>query len=162
MSSFEQLHPVLTPHFRLDWLTKFPIKEVINELSSDRPVGSTTLEVPEQPLETVHFVNGIMRKVMNQHELTWGISPLNADNFLGLISIQHPHAEVSSLAFWYTGMTTEEFGEILSRVVTFVTDHFDTQKLQIKLRVPHEELALVLAINGFTSDDNMFWTRELS
>lgn len=79
MSSFEQLHPVLTPHFKLDWLTKFPVKEIIHEFSLSPPTAQTNIQIPpQQPLEVVAFVNHTMRQVMAQRELTWGFSTLAA------------------------------------------------------------------------------------
>lgn len=160
MPSFEQLHPVLTPHFRLDWLTKFPVKEIIHEFSL-APTAQTNLTIPNQPLEVVAFVNQTMRQVMAQQELTWGFAALDNPSFLGFISIQNPHEEVTDISFWYTDISTAAFSEIFSRTVTFITDHFETKIIQVKLNTVNLELSNIFKQTGFTSPDELTWQLQV-
>lgn len=161
MSSFEQLHPVLTPHFKLDWLTKFPVKEIIHEFSLS-PTAQTNIQIPQQPLEVVAFVNHTMRQVMAQKELTWGFSTLVAPTFLGFISIQNPHEEVTNISFWYTDISTAAFSEVFNRTVTFITDHFESKIIQVQLNNVNSELSTLFTQAGFTTVNELTWQLKLT
>ncbi|KRM93256.1 hypothetical protein FC56_GL000921 [Lentilactobacillus senioris DSM 24302 = JCM 17472] len=161
MSSFEQLHPVLTPHFKLDWLTKFPVKEIIHEFSLS-PTAQTNIQIPQQPLEVVAFVNHTMRQVMAQRELTWGFSTLAAPTFLGFISIQNPHEEVTNISFWYTDISTAAFSEVFNRTVTFITDHFESKIIQVQLNTVNSELSTLFTQAGFTTVNELTWQLKLT
>lgn len=156
MPSFEQLHPVLTPHFRLDWLTKFPVKEIIHELSLT-PTAQTQMPIPKQPLEVVAFINHTMRQVMAQQELTWGFATLAAPTFVGFISIQNPHEEVTDISFWYTDIDTAAFSEVFNRTVTFIIDHFEPKIIQVQLQTTNPELSNLFSQAGFNSTDQLTW-----
>ena len=66
MTKFELYHPILTPHYQLNWLTQFKVKDV-NTLRR-------RLTAHESMIETANYVNREMSTVMNDQALTWGIS----------------------------------------------------------------------------------------
>lgn len=161
MSSFEQLHPVLTPHFRLDWLTKFPVKEIIHQFNLPA-TAQTTIQLPTQPLEVVSFVNQTMRQVMAQQELTWGFSTIADPTFLGFVSLQQPHETTTNISFWYTDISTAAFSEVFQRTITFITDHFNPQQIQVSLPTVNADVGQMLTKAGFSSANQLSWTLLMS
>ncbi len=71
MTSFEKFHPVLTAHLTLDWLTQTPVKSIDDLFSKPAVTTAKAEKMPSQILDTVKEINHIMRRVMNDKELTW-------------------------------------------------------------------------------------------
>ncbi|MFC6255133.1 GNAT family N-acetyltransferase [Secundilactobacillus hailunensis] len=79
MAKFELYHPILTPHYQLDWLTNFKVKDV-NALRQ-------TINPKESMLETANYVNREMSTIMNDQALTWGVSDKQQDDLLAIVNL---------------------------------------------------------------------------
>ncbi|BDR57547.1 hypothetical protein [Xylocopilactobacillus apis] len=73
MKSFEKYHPLLTEHYKMDWLTAFPLKDIILK------IGSAS--------ETAKFINQQMRLVMANQKLFYGVADRSSNLFLGFVEI---------------------------------------------------------------------------
>lgn len=136
MPGFEKFHPVLTKHFRLDWLTASPVK------NTDQLLNKATLKTkdyddikPSTVLATVDLVSGIMRQVMNSKQLTWGITDSH-NRLVGIISILNLDElnTVGQISFVVIDQTILQ--EVLPRVIAFSQNHFPLTKLTIAI---HEQ-----------------------
>ncbi|UQS86265.1 GNAT family N-acetyltransferase [Nicoliella spurrieriana] len=78
--NFEGLHPLMTAHYRLDWLTKAKLPAV---MKLNRALGH-----PSSLQATSEFVNETMRKIMAGQLLCWGISNRD-EQLIGLVTIKN-------------------------------------------------------------------------
>lgn len=151
MASFEKFHPVLTAHYTLDWLTQTPVKHVDELLS--KPYFSTVAaeKMPAEILETVRDINHIMQKVMNGHELTWGVTDSATGDFKGIITISgfEPNQTTGSLDFTLPQESIGSFSEVIDRAVKFAADHFNFSKLAVRLPQPSTAIAKILEDTRF-------------
>ncbi|MHA8110197.1 hypothetical protein ACYATP_01580 [Lactobacillaceae bacterium Melli_B4] len=77
MSTFEGLHPIMTAHYTLDWLTQFKVKDV------DQLRKTLFTDQTDDPSD---FINSVMRKVMDGDQLWWAISDKQGQ-LIGLVVI---------------------------------------------------------------------------
>lgn len=133
MTSFEKFHPVLTAHLTLDWLTQTPVKSIDDLFSKPAITTAQAEKMPNQILDTVKEINHIMRRVMNDKELTWGITDSNSDAFVGIISLRgfEEATHFGSIEFIIDQDHREYLGEVVQRAVRFAQDHFDFKQLSI-------------------------------
>ncbi|MCK8624428.1 hypothetical protein [Apilactobacillus xinyiensis] len=79
MKSFEWLHPILTPHFKLDWLTKFKLKEV-NDFQNQN-------NLQQSMNQSMNYINETMKNVMEMKALVWGVEENESKNLIGIIEV---------------------------------------------------------------------------
>ncbi|WP_283678961.1 GNAT family N-acetyltransferase [Lentilactobacillus sp. Marseille-Q4993] len=143
MSTFEKYHPVLTPHYQLDWLTQTPVKEIFALYQNEHIETSLTLAKPTEILDTVRNVNHTMQAVMSEEELTWGITDKDTNEFVGIIKIYNLKSETKTAKISFVLRHDESdvlVYEVLKRAIKFVIDHFDTETIEISL---HQKDAII-------------------
>lgn len=161
MPGFEKYHPVLTNHTRLDWLTTSSIKDVHELLVSDN-IKTTQYENlhPENILATVNLVSGIMREIMNDNQLTWGISD-HHKNLVGIISILDVNNPESIGTISFIINHPEFIEEVLDRVIDFSKNHFSLTKLNLSIKA-NSDIAHLLESIGFNQIQNNLWQISVS
>ncbi|AVK61418.1 GNAT family N-acetyltransferase [Lactobacillus sp. CBA3605] len=78
MSKFEKYHPLLTPHYTFDWLTKVRVKSVFTLYQQ-----MSDTQTPPTMLTTADQLNQTMREIFHDQKLVWGISTRPTDQFVG-------------------------------------------------------------------------------
>ncbi|WP_143461481.1 GNAT family N-acetyltransferase [Levilactobacillus enshiensis] len=146
MSSFEGYHPLLTPTFRFDWLTRFKLKNVADLTNQD--LG-----------ETADWVNGTMRNTMARTALTWGIERRQTHKLIGWGGFTNLDLSAHKGQACLTGkrLPVAEQQEIVDRLVSF-----GREELQLtKLTLPDTTLlddAVLTAAGFIKTDDQWRWT----
>ena len=162
MPSFDQFHPILTPNFTLDWLTQSPIKDIDKLFESPKSIKSAGFGTnPSTILQTVKIVSTTMQKIMNQQELSWGITATKSEKFIGQISIINPKNPLKESTIEFILDKPSSLNEPLSRTVSFIKDHFETKKIIINLISENDQLTAALLENNFQSRNNLSWLKYL-
>jgi len=149
MSSFEGYHPLLTPKFRFDWLTRFKLKNVAELTNRDLA-------------ETADWINNTMRSTMKRATLTWGIERRQTHKLVGwggFLELDLPaHTGHAGLAG--KRLPVSEQQEIVDRLVNFGRDELQLTELKLTPSAHLDET--VLAAAGFTADSTgKDWTWRL-
>ncbi|MCX2455106.1 GNAT family N-acetyltransferase [Lacticaseibacillus nasuensis] len=137
MAQFEQYHPILSAHYRLDWLTTFKLKDVFAlrhdaqaAAQSDRPVA-TSFE------EAARTLNRAMLDVMNNNALLYGIGSRQTGALLGSFAIAHFAADRTTATVQFETLPTtdrEVMVEVLPRMVGFA--FFELGLTQVTAQLP--------------------------
>lgn len=80
MSQFEKYHPILTPHYTFDWLTKARVIDVFNLYQTSTPTA--TMET------TATQINHIMREIFHDRQLIWGVTDRTTTKFVGQVALR--------------------------------------------------------------------------
>lgn len=163
MTSFEKFHPVLTVHLTLDWLTQTPVKSIDDLFSKPAVTTAKAEKMPSQILDTVKEINHIMRRVMNDKELTWGITDSNSDAFVGIISLRgfEEATPSGSIEFIIDQDHREYLAEVVERAIRFSQDHFEFNQLSITFNDVSSQTAKELSGIGFVGDGEQRFTIQL-
>ena len=131
MKKFELYHPIHTEHFILDWLTKSKIKDVF-ALMSDQKIAQSSGRIPNHSIEeTTHFVNEMMRQIMKNKQLVWGVSDKKTQEFLGLFAFKNFDLTNKESAVYFETIANHQHQgimfEVLTRMSAFAFDelHLD-------------------------------------
>lgn len=112
MAKFELYHPILTPHFTLDWLTQFKVRD-INVLRQQTVPG-------ESIIDTANYVNREMSTIMHDRALTWGVGDKQSDDFRGIVHlVPGTDNEPAQLTITPVGDDTDE---LVSEIQTYMKD----------------------------------------
>ncbi len=133
MSLFEQYHPVLTPNYKLDWLTKTPVVEMLNSFNLKTTIHTIDFNLPTEVNHIITFVNQTMSQVMNEQELTWAITDRHTNAFLGIVKITQLTEPVATISYVMFADNRKTLAEVLQRVVLFIQDHFVATSIQLFL-----------------------------
>lgn len=129
MSKFELYHPILTPHYQLNWLTNFKVKDV-NKLRQ-------TINPKESMIETANYINREMSTVMNDQALTWGIGDKQQDNFIGIVHLAPVDGNFKSAELTITRVNEEDqtlVDEIQSYLTEFSKNQLQSNQLTLNLK----------------------------
>lgn len=146
MSSFEGYHPLLTPTFRFDWLTRFKLKNVAD--LTNQELG-----------ETADWVNTTMRNTMSRTALTWGIERRRTHKLIGWGGFTDldliAHRGQACLAG--KRLPAAEQQEIVDRLVNFGREELQLTKLTLPDATRLDDAVLLAA--GFVQTDGQWrWT----
>lgn len=126
MAKFELYHPILTPHYQLDWLTNFKVKDV-NAL---RQISQPT----ESILETANYVNREMSTIMNDQALTWGVSNKQQDDLLAIINLAPVTAHFKKAQLTIT-QATKENQFLVEEIENYMTEFAQNELKSFQLVV---------------------------
>ncbi|EHO50112.1 GNAT family N-acetyltransferase [Lentilactobacillus kisonensis] len=152
MTSFEKFHPVLTAHYTLDWLTQTPVKQVDNLFNQPAILTTKADNLPTQILDTVKSINRVMQKVMNDAELTWGITDSETNQFVGIVTISgfdRPN-RIGRIDFIIDQQAANASKEMIERALKFIVDHFNFKKVQVELTTANQTVINALTTLGFS------------
>ncbi|MTV82040.1 hypothetical protein [Secundilactobacillus folii] len=111
MAKFERYHPIMTPHFTMDWLTQFKVKDI--NLLRRQTVPNETI------IETAKYVNRQMSTVMHDQSLTWGVAEKQTDVFRGIVQLT-PSSRASSSAQLTIVPMTKPDDELVNEIQTYM------------------------------------------
>lgn len=129
MTKFELYHPILTPHYQLNWLTQFKVKDV-NTLRR-------RLTAHESMIETANYVNREMSTVMNDQALTWGISNKQQDDFLGIVNLAPGNNHFKTAVLTIIRVNEDDQAlvtEIQAYMNEFAKNQLQSSRLETKLK----------------------------
>ncbi|GAT17836.1 hypothetical protein [Secundilactobacillus silagei] len=126
MAKFELYHPILTPHYQLDWLTNFKVKDV-NAL---RQAGHPT----ESMLETANYVNREMSTIMNDQALTWGVSDKQQDDLLAIVNLAPANANFKKAQLTITQVAKDN-QSLVEEIETYMTEFAQNELQSFQLLV---------------------------
>lgn len=129
MAKFELYHPIMTPHFSLDWLTQFKVKD-INALRQRAVPG-------ESMIDTASYVNREMSTVMHDQALTWGVAEKQSANFRGIVHLI-PHTSEATTAQLTIIPVKQPDDALVSEIQTYMRDftsqNFNQSTLQLTIK----------------------------
>lgn len=128
MAKFELYHPILTPHYQLNWLTQFKVKD-INTLRQ-------RLNAHESMIETANYVNREMSTVMNDQALTWGVSNKQQDDFLGIVNLAPSGNSFKTAVLTIIRLNEDDqalVAEIQAYMNEFAKNQLQSSRLETKL-----------------------------
>ena len=151
MSQFEKYHPILTPHYTFDWLTKVRVIDVFNLYQAS--AAATTMEA------TAAQINHIMREIFHDHQLIWGVSDRTTNTFVGQVGFAPidttNHTATLTVNLISTYQQTAVLTEILARLVAFGTVELKLQQLTLVLSQPNSVLDQVMSRLNFVTQDHL-------
>ncbi|WP_436670416.1 GNAT family N-acetyltransferase [Lactiplantibacillus argentoratensis] len=151
MSQFEKYHPILTPHYTFDWLTKVRVIDVFNLYQTSNETA--TME------KTAAQINHTMREIFHDHQLVWGVTDRETNAFVGQVGFapidmaEHEATLSVDLTATYQQVTTLK--EILERLVAFGTVELKLHQLTLTLPRQDPLMAQVLRDTSFTTTDQL-------
>ncbi len=117
MEKFEKYHPILTPHFTLDWLTASKVKDIF-ELRHDKKIAALSgRDIDEDIEQTATYVNRTMHAIMNNEALLWGILDRRTDKFLGTLCIWHFNDQKNTAEIRFEVLADQQNQGIMSEVL---------------------------------------------
>lgn len=153
MKPFERYHPMMTAHYTLDWLTTFTVKAIF-QLRQDATVAQTSRRKADTAMtQTVRYVNQVMRNVMHNQQLTWGIRDRQTQNFLGLFEFKDFNALEKSAELHFEFLPDTDTHAMLVEISTYMTrfafDELGCQRLKVILTPAQTEAKQALLASGF-------------
>jgi len=152
MSQFEKYHPLLTPHYAFDWLTKSRVIDVFNLYQANQ-VPAITMEM------TAAKINDTMRAIFSDQQLVWGVTDKVTDDFVGQVGFPSlnldQHTAALSIAVVASYHRNETLTELLERLVAFGTVELKLQRLTLTIPVEDDLIAQVLTGLSFTTTDHL-------
>lgn len=154
MKKFEFYHPILTDHYGLDWLTKTKVKDIF-ALRSQAQIAQLEQRAADQELtDTVAYVNQVMRLVMNNQALVWGITRRVDQQFFGIVGLTEFTADSKQATLQFTlpdvASLTSAMTEVLKRLITFAFQELELS--QINGAVDQENISQIQVLKkaGFS------------
>ncbi|AVK63989.1 GNAT family N-acetyltransferase [Lactobacillus sp. CBA3606] len=118
MTKFEKYHPLLTPHYTLDWLTKVRVKNVLTLYQQ-----MSNAQTPPTILTTADQLNQTMREIFHDQKLVWGISTRPTDQFIGQAGFDPIDLTAKTAVLTVTVLTAHHqiavLTEIYQRLIAF-------------------------------------------
>ncbi|MFC6181728.1 GNAT family N-acetyltransferase [Lactiplantibacillus daowaiensis] len=146
MTKFEKYHPILTPHYTFDWLTKSRVKDVWLLQQQANPA--------ETMLMTADMINQTMRDIFHDQKLVWGITDRQTDQFIGSASLTALTTATPRLTVHLitAQATTAALTEIYTRLTAFATNELGVATLTVPL-TPTDQLSTpILTKLGYQPD----------
>ncbi|WP_203649892.1 hypothetical protein [Secundilactobacillus yichangensis] len=129
MAKFELYHPILTPHYQLNWLTQFKVKD-INALRQ-------RINPSETMIETANYINREMSTVMNDQALTWGVSDKQQEDFIGIVSLVPVNHHFDETLLTITRVTQDDqtlVDEVQAYMSEFAKNELQSSHMTVRLR----------------------------
>ncbi|VDG21285.1 GNAT family N-acetyltransferase [Lactiplantibacillus mudanjiangensis] len=151
MAKFEKYHPILTPHYTLDWLTQSRMNAI---LAFDQLTDPTATL-----LTTADAVNQIMRDIFHDQKLVWGITDRQNDQFIGQAGFDHldssPDQATLKVRLIPSAHTAPVLTELYPRLTDFATDELKRPHLSITLTATDQISVPILTALGYRIDPTM-------
>lgn len=153
MKQFEKYHPMMTPHYTLDWLTTFTVKDIY-QLRSNQALAVLNRRKKDTAItQTVRYINQTMHKVMSNQALVWGIQARKAQDFLGIFQFRNFNELEKSAEVRFELLPAYQHQGILPELLTHMSLFaFNELKLnRLKAITDQKQTALhkLLIDNGF-------------
>jgi len=159
MPKLEKYHPILTPHYTLDWLTKARVKDVLTLQSQAQPDQALTM------LATADGINQTMREIFHDQKLVWGITQQSNDHLIGQAGFNPLDLTTKTGQLTVTVLaeqaTTAVLTELYQRLVDFATHELGLTELRVTLPQPDPVVAAILTQLNFTSTTPTVFTWQV-
>lgn len=135
MKSFEGIHPILTNHLRLDWLTEFKLQDVIDfqkKFDKDANIKSTG-----------DFINEAMKDVMRQKALLWGIENKETHEFMGMGGIANISGDDTAPTIYIQAIDSMDTNlelELINRIHILAKNYWPTDKFSYNVYPSNAEI----------------------
>lgn len=154
MNKFELYHPIFTDHFLLDWLTMSKVKDIF-ELRHDAVIAEQSgRQIDPTIEETTKYVNSMMRLVMNNEALIWGISTKENREFLGSFCIWNFDKDEQSVSIRFEILRDQQrqgiMQEVLTRMTIFCFEELGLNKIKATLLKDNVATSSLLDRAGFS------------
>lgn len=150
MSQFEKYHPILTPHYAFDWLTKARAIDVLHLYEAQ-----TTVPVSMQTAAT--RINQTMREIFRDQKLVWGVTDRQTDEFIGQAGFDpiDTSDQTATLRLDVFPAFDQRLAltELYQRLLTFGTAELKLTTLTVQLAQAGGPADQVLTALGFTTTD---------
>lgn len=158
MEKFEKYHPILTTHFTLDWLTATKVKDIY-ALRHDTSIAAMSGRNFDQDIkETADYVNKMMRLIMHNDSLLWGISDRKTEEFLGTFCIWNFNDDKTTAEVGFKILSDHQdhgiMSEVLSHMINFAFTELKLTTLYAVTAQTNLASRTVLTKSGFTPDSN--------
>lgn len=152
---FEKYHPLLSAHYRLDWLTLFKLKEVYALRHDPAQAAQSGRETDATIEDTARYVNQAMRLIMRNEALLYGIGDKKTQVMLGSICLWQFDAALTQGQLRFevlpAGADQAVMTEVLPRVVGFAFFELGLSQLQAVLPANATEAIGLLTAAHFTA-----------
>lgn len=148
MPKLEKYHPILTPHYTFDWLTKARVKDVFSLTQQTQPTSQATL------LTTADNINQTMRDIFHDQKLIWGITQRDNDHLIGQAGFDPLDLDGQTATLTVTLFPSQQQGPVLTelydRLVAFGCHELGLTTLTVTLPKPDQQLRELLTGLNFT------------
>ncbi|KAF0500470.1 GNAT family N-acetyltransferase [Pediococcus acidilactici] len=154
MKKFEFYHPILTNQYSLDWLTKTKVKDIFALRSHPQIAQHEHRSADQELTDTVAYVNQVMRQVMNNHALVWGITRRADQQFIGILGLtefaDHPQQATIQFTLPDETLPVAAMTEVLKRLIIFAFQELELS--QINGAVDQEDISQIQVLKeaGFS------------
>lgn len=149
MPKLEKYHPILTPHYTFDWLTKARVKDVLTLQSQEQSNQALTM------LTTADMINQTMREIFHDQKLVWGITQRSNDHLIGQAGFDPLDLTAKTGQLTVTVLaeqaTNAVLTELYQRLVDFAIKELGLTELRVTLPQPNPIVAAILAQLSFTN-----------
>lgn len=156
MIKFERYHPILSAHYRFDWLTGFKLKDVYALRANQQQAALSGREVDQKIEDTAYYVNQAMRLIMRNKALLYGIETRSTAKFIGSFCLWNFSEDLqqAQLRFELTDQTdaAEKLAEILPRMLGFAYFELGVARLYAILPATATVQLDTLRANHFTPE----------
>ncbi|WP_412989056.1 GNAT family N-acetyltransferase [Pediococcus siamensis] len=153
MEKFEKYHPILTPHYTLDWLTAVNVIDIYNLRHNAENARLSARAVDTDVKQTADYVNRTMHAIMTNKALMWAILDRKTDKFLGTFCIwQFDENRTTATIKFEISPDQQNHGimsEVLNRMVQFAFTELGLQTLLASTQPTNQAALTVLKNNGF-------------
>ncbi|BDZ32245.1 GNAT family N-acetyltransferase [Lactiplantibacillus sp. WILCCON 0030] len=148
MPKLEKYHPILTPHYTFDWLTKARVKDVLTLIQeTDARQQPTILSVADR-------INQTMREIFHDQKLVWGITQRTTDQLIGIAGFTPLDLTANTATLTVTVLPAQQqpavLAEIYTRLTAFATHELGLTQLSVHLSQPDQSLTKIFTELGFS------------
>lgn len=151
MSQFEKYHPILTPHYAFDWLTKARAIDVFRLYET---TATTAIDMPT----VAAAINQTMREIFRDQKLLWGVTTRVNDTFIGEVGFDPIDLTTKQATLrvnlFPANQQDKVLTEIMTRLVAFGTAELKLTDLTVTLPTNQPTFAKVLENLNFTTTDH--------
>lgn len=115
MLQINNLHPIITAHYQLDFLSYLSGQELQKFLAVDLP-------------QSAHIINHAMQQTMANQAAIWGVTTKQSATILGLITLSHFATAPLTLDLNFKQAVPQE---ILTRLKQLINVQFHNQAVQV-------------------------------
>ncbi len=153
MVAFEKYHPLLSPHYTLDWPTASRLKDLYALRADATQAALSARPVAQSITETAHAVNHAMRLIMGNQALIYGVTTRKDHALAGSVALLaiDPALTQAQLQVEVAAPTAPApfYDEIVPRVVGFAFFELGLTTLKLSLPLTPTPLQTWLVAHGF-------------
>jgi ribosomal-protein-alanine N-acetyltransferase len=159
MNKFELYHPIFTDHFALDWLTHSKVLDIYKLRHDTEIAKHSGREIDATIEDTTTYVNQMMRLIMNNKALIWGISTKVEREFLGTFCIWDFDSSTGTASIRFEILRDQQrkgiMQEVLTRMTVFSFEELGLKQLRATVLKENSATCALLDRAGFSIDSSI-------